>query len=353
MKNNLSILIPTYNRADRLKKSLSAYTKEKIKGIEFIVIDNNSIDNTKALVEKFISEDKRIKYFKNPFNLGYNRNLYRGFLESCSDWICILPDDDSIEEGFLSELISVIEKNKDCSILIPALKVDNTKSKYPFDKTTRIKKGKKAFEIAFKYCGAATGLTFNKLKINENEWHLDGLIYPQIRIAVYSSIENDILYFIPKHFPNVGNHDSVTTAINDDMNRPDDFGIFERLEILLESSKNFTNKERLNLINSLSIVLFNWGINICKEIYFVNKKHSLGFLKNLMKNSFIMSSMSFHGILFFKFILNNKFNFKYKISIAINILKSIFLSIFKKNLYQSSYYIINNFKNLKIKNINS
>ena len=100
--------------------------------------------------------------------MGYNRNLYRGFLESCSDWICILPDDDSIEEGFLSELISVIEKNKDCSILIPALKVDNTKSKYPFDKTTRIKKGKKAFEIAFKYCGAATGLTFNKLKIKRN-----------------------------------------------------------------------------------------------------------------------------------------------------------------------------------------
>ena len=259
----LSVLIPTYNREDRLKKSLASYTQEKIKNIEFVVIDNCSKDNTEALVRSLIAKDDRIKYYKNPSNLGYNRNLYRGFLESNSNWLCILPDDDLIEEGFLSELISAIEKNNDCSMIIPALKGDNIKSEYPFDRTTRITKGIKAFEIAFKYSGAVTGLTFNKLKINEKEWRLDGLIYPQIRIATFSSINNDIIYLIPKYFPIVGNHDSITTVINDDMNRPTDFGIFERLEILLESSKNFTDKERSNLINSLSITLFNWGINIC------------------------------------------------------------------------------------------
>ena len=118
---------------------------------------------------------------------------------------------------------------------------------------TRLKKVltwvlKPTFEIAFKYSGAVTGLTFNKLKINEKEWRLDGLIYPQIRIATFSSINNDIIYLIPKYFPIVGNHDSITTVINDDMNRPTDYGIFERLEILLEVSKGISNKERSNLI---------------------------------------------------------------------------------------------------------
>ena len=348
MRNKLSILIPTYNRAERLEKSLTSYTSEKIQDVEFIVIDNNSSDYTKDLVEKFIKNDNRIKYFKNPFNLGYNRNLYRGFLESSSNWICILPDDDSIEQGFLSELISIIENNNDCSVIISAQKNNNIK-KFPYEKTTRIKKGVKAFEVAYNFSGAVPALTFNKLKINEKEWYLDGLIYPQIRIASNCSIKNDIIYFIPKKFPVIGNHDSISTIINDDMNRPKDFGIFERLKILLEVSKNISDKQRSNLVNSLSITLFNWGINTMNEIYYVNKNYSIIFLQNLLKNSFIKSSMSFHGILIIRSILNNKINLSFKISIGLKILKSIFLSIFNKNLYQSSYYILCNFKTLKSK----
>ena len=273
MKNKLSVLIPTYNRAERLEKSLVSYTTEKIQDVEFIVIDNNSLDHTKDLVEKYIKYDNRIKYFKNPFNIGFNRNLYRGFLESSSDWICILPDDDFIEKGFLSELRIVIENNDDCSVIISAQKYGNIKSRFPFEKTTRIKKGVKAFEVAYNFSGAVPGLTFNKLKINEKEWYLDDFIYPQIRLASISAIKNDIIYFVPKKFPVIGIHDSILTIINDDMNRPKDFGIFERLEILLEVSKNIDSKSRSNLVNSLSINLFNWGINTMNEIYYVNKSY--------------------------------------------------------------------------------
>ena len=77
----LSVIIPTFNRRDRLKKSLFNYTEEKINSVEFLVIDNCSNDGTEDVVQLMIKEDNRIKYFKNPQNLGYNRNLFRGYLE--------------------------------------------------------------------------------------------------------------------------------------------------------------------------------------------------------------------------------------------------------------------------------
>ena len=336
----LSIIIATFNREKRLKKSLPLLLSEDSDQYEFIIIDNNSSDKTQQLVSSFSKKDNRIRYFKNHSNIGANRNYYRGYLEAKSNWICFMTDDDYIQPGFLSELIKIIDKNQDCGLIINS---NNNGGDDNLTKSRRVKSGIEALKLSFKLTGVLVGLTINKKLIKQEYWTLDNSIYPQIGLAVNLSFNNDIYIHLPKNKIILGKEDSIDSIVN---SRPADFGVIERLEILLESSKNFTDKERLYLINSSSIVLFNWAINIFKEIYFVNKKLSFRFLKNLMKNSFIMSSMSFHGILFFKFILNNKFNLKYKISIAINILKSIFLSIFKKNLYQSFFYLMANLKDL-------
>ena len=154
----LSVLIPTFNRRDRLKNSLSNYTEEKINSVEFLVIDNCSDDDTEDLVQLMIKEDNRIKYFKNPQNLGYNRNLFRGYLEANSNWICILPDDDAIEKGFLSELIEVHDNNKDCSIIISAQKSENGINQIYSKKSQRLKAG--TFEALKTRCGHIVGRCF-------------------------------------------------------------------------------------------------------------------------------------------------------------------------------------------------
>lgn len=345
----LSVLIPTYNREDRLKKSLTSYTCEKIQDVEFVVIDNCSMDNTEALVRKFMAKDNRIKYFKNPTNLGYNRNLFRGFLEAEADWLCILPDDDAIETGFLSELIEKIDQNNDCSIILCAQKTGRKGFQSLISQTRKFKKGIDAFKMAFKGSGTVLGYTFNKTKIEQKDWLLDNSIYPQIRIATEASLNHNLLYFTPKNYPIMGIYDSIDTSINDSMGRPIDFGIIERLEILIDVSKKITKQQRSNIRQTLSAGLFLWAIGSAKLMYVNNKEHTLKYIKSLLKHKFIKSSMSFHGILIFKFILNKKINLRFKISVGFKILKSISLSIFNKNLYQSSYYILCNFKRLKMK----
>jgi len=134
---DLTVLIPTYNRANRLVKSLNSYLSEDLKNVEFLVIDNDSSDNTFLSLKNYI-ENGKIRYEKNYKNIGANRSLYFGFLKAKSKWICILPDDDYLEKGFLSELIIATKKNSNKGLIIPAQKHMNGEYTKCFDKSTSL-----------------------------------------------------------------------------------------------------------------------------------------------------------------------------------------------------------------------
>ena len=267
----LSIIIATFNREKRLKKSLPLLLSEDSDQFEFIIIDNNSSDKTQQLVSSFSKNDNRIRYFKNHSNIGANRNYYRGYLEAKSNWICFMSDDDFIQHGFLSELIQIIDKNQDCGLIINS---NDNSGDLNLTQSRRIKSGIDALKLSFKLSGVLTGLTINKKLIKQEYWTLDNSIYPQISLASNLSLKNDLYINIPKNKIIIGKEDTINFIIS---NRPLDLGIFERLEILLQVSNNLNNNQRLKFINSLSVTLFNWAINTSKEMYSVNKNYSLFF----------------------------------------------------------------------------
>ena len=73
----ISILLPTYNQCNLLKKSIKSVIKQTFKNWELIVIDNKSTDDTKKFVKKICKSDKRIKYLSisNKGILAKSRNL--------------------------------------------------------------------------------------------------------------------------------------------------------------------------------------------------------------------------------------------------------------------------------------
>lgn len=93
MENILfSIVIPTYNRAELLKRCLDSVEAQTYKNWEAIVVDNYSEDNTEEVVKSF--NDPRIVYIKNH-NYGViavSRN--KAIDMSKGDWIAFLDSDD-------------------------------------------------------------------------------------------------------------------------------------------------------------------------------------------------------------------------------------------------------------------
>ncbi len=87
-----SVIIPTYNRAQFLPRTINSVLTQTFDNWELIIIDDGSTDNTKAVVETFM-EDKRIRYIHQE---NQERSISRnnGAKHSRADYLCFLDSDD-------------------------------------------------------------------------------------------------------------------------------------------------------------------------------------------------------------------------------------------------------------------
>lgn len=88
-----SVIIPTYNRADKLNRALASLKKQTCKDFEVIVCDDGSTDHTKTVVEKF-SEDFPVFHCRGENFGGPARPRNNGLSLVKGEWICFLDDDD-------------------------------------------------------------------------------------------------------------------------------------------------------------------------------------------------------------------------------------------------------------------
>ena len=116
-ENNIffSIIIPNFNQASHLKKALNGVIKQTYKNYEIIIIDNNSTDKSRAVINSF--NDVRIKsfYINNMGIISKSRNL--GLAKASGEWICFLDADDYWFKNKLEEIKTVINKAKNIEVI--------------------------------------------------------------------------------------------------------------------------------------------------------------------------------------------------------------------------------------------
>ncbi len=91
--NGISLIIPTYNRIELLDKILRFVLLDNYKNLnEIIVVDSNSLDGTKQLIENYQSESKISIRYKNVSNsISIKRN--EGIKLAKSDFLIFIDDD--------------------------------------------------------------------------------------------------------------------------------------------------------------------------------------------------------------------------------------------------------------------
>lgn len=118
-KIRISICIPTYNRANILKRRLSHILKSNLDEIEILICDNASIDNTEAVVKSF--KDPRINYHCNSENLGYDGNIIKCAEYAKGEFIFFLSDEDIINLDIFPRIIKNIKDYPNISQIISAI----------------------------------------------------------------------------------------------------------------------------------------------------------------------------------------------------------------------------------------
>lgn len=108
MNPPFSIIIPTYNRAERLSEAIDSVFNQKHQNFELIIVDDGSTDHTEKVVSSF--KDDRIKYFhKKNEERAVARNY--GIAKSIGKYITFLDSDDQLYPNHLEHASSLILKN--------------------------------------------------------------------------------------------------------------------------------------------------------------------------------------------------------------------------------------------------
>jgi glycosyltransferase involved in cell wall biosynthesis len=87
---NISVIIPTWNRAARLANALQSVFAQTLPAAEVIVVDDGSTDDTRRLVRSRFP-DARYIYQSNR---GVSRARNTGIQAASGDWIALLDSDD-------------------------------------------------------------------------------------------------------------------------------------------------------------------------------------------------------------------------------------------------------------------
>jgi glycosyltransferase involved in cell wall biosynthesis len=110
----LSILIPTWNRAERLREQIHAILPFLTSEIELLISDNGSGDATPQVVQEAISSNPAatIRYLRNPTNIGADGNIRQALQSGRGQWLWLIGDDDALNFAILPELLPVVTGSK-------------------------------------------------------------------------------------------------------------------------------------------------------------------------------------------------------------------------------------------------
>jgi glycosyltransferase involved in cell wall biosynthesis len=103
----VTVAIPTYNRAALLRQSMASALAQDYPNLHLLVIDNASTDPTAQVVRSF--NDPRVSYVRNPANIGQFRNWMSAVTLNNSPYLVVLQDDDLMRPGFVQACVSALE----------------------------------------------------------------------------------------------------------------------------------------------------------------------------------------------------------------------------------------------------
>ncbi|GBD80642.1 glycosyltransferase [Tetragenococcus halophilus] len=107
-----SVIVPIYNVEKYLDRCLRSLTKKIIDGVEIILVNDGSTDNSQEICEKYLNKYECVKLInKRNTGTGDSRNV--GMREASGEYIYFCDPDDYIEENLFEDMANLVTSQKD------------------------------------------------------------------------------------------------------------------------------------------------------------------------------------------------------------------------------------------------
>lgn len=99
----ISIVIPSYNRAYIISRTLDSILKQTYLNWECLIVDDYSTDDTEAVINKYSQKDSRFHYIRNNRLKGAQGARNTGIIAAQGDWIVLFDSDNVMHPDFLEK----------------------------------------------------------------------------------------------------------------------------------------------------------------------------------------------------------------------------------------------------------
>ena len=110
-KPRLSIGLPVYNGADYLAQSLDALLGQTFEDFELIISSNASTDQTDEICQTYVARDRRIRFFRQPTNIGAHPNHMFVFDQSVGELFKWASGDDLYARDLVERCIQRLDEH--------------------------------------------------------------------------------------------------------------------------------------------------------------------------------------------------------------------------------------------------
>jgi glycosyltransferase involved in cell wall biosynthesis len=108
----VSIGLPVYNGENFLKCALESILAQTYTDLELVISDNASEDATQEICQNFAEKDQRVRYYRNPRNLGLFKNFNQVFEFSKGKYFQWMAHDDLLAPEFLSKTVPILDQDE-------------------------------------------------------------------------------------------------------------------------------------------------------------------------------------------------------------------------------------------------
>ena len=107
----VSVIIPTYNRAQVLPRAIDSVLHQTLTDLELIVVDDGSTDNTQEVIATY--DDNRLKYIQHDTNQNASVARNTGIDNASGEFIAFLDSDDECQLDRLQQQVNHLQNHSE------------------------------------------------------------------------------------------------------------------------------------------------------------------------------------------------------------------------------------------------